>query len=95
MSDLFWLTDAQISRLGPFFPKSYGYVRRLIWLIPAALLFGAAIEIVQPFVGRSAEVGDFVADVVGAACGLASGYALRVWRTKSLGCQKTISQLGK
>lgn len=24
MSDLFWLTEAQIARLKPFFPKSHG-----------------------------------------------------------------------
>lgn len=27
MSDLFWLTDAQMERLEPFFPKSYGKPR--------------------------------------------------------------------
>lgn len=77
------------------FPGALLYVRSLIWLVPAALVFGAAIELIQPLVGRSADTADFVADVVGVACGLASGYALRVWRTKSLGCQKTISQLGR
>ncbi|MEO1579372.1 MAG: IS5/IS1182 family transposase, partial [Pseudomonadota bacterium] len=24
MSDLFWLTDAQMARLEPYFPKSHG-----------------------------------------------------------------------
>ena len=27
MSDLFWLTDAQMARLRPFFPKSHGKPR--------------------------------------------------------------------
>jgi transposase len=27
MSDLFWLTDAQMARLEPFFPKSHGKPR--------------------------------------------------------------------
>jgi len=27
MNDLFWLTDAQIARLSPFFPKSRGRAR--------------------------------------------------------------------
>ncbi len=27
MSDLFWLTDAQMARLEPFFPKSHGKAR--------------------------------------------------------------------
>lgn len=27
MSDLFWLTEAQIARLEPYFPKSHGKLR--------------------------------------------------------------------
>ena len=27
MSDLFWLSDAQMARLEPYFPKSYGKPR--------------------------------------------------------------------
>ena len=27
MNDLFWLTDAQMARLAPFFPKSHGSPR--------------------------------------------------------------------
>jgi transposase len=27
MSDLFWLTDAQMERLKPFFPRSHGVPR--------------------------------------------------------------------
>lgn len=27
MSDLFWLTDEQMARLQPFFPKSHGRLR--------------------------------------------------------------------
>lgn len=27
MSDLFWLTDEQMERLRPFFPKSHGKAR--------------------------------------------------------------------
>jgi VanZ family protein len=53
------------------------YLRSLIWLILAALVFGAAIELVQPLVGRSAEIADFVADVVGVACGLILGLIMR------------------
>ena len=59
------------------FPGALLYLRSLIWLIPAALVFGAAIELVQPLVGRSAEMADFVADVVGVACGLKLGLILR------------------
>ena len=59
------------------FPGTLLYLRSLIWLIPAALVFGAAIELVQPLVGRSAEVADFVADIVGVACGLILGLIMR------------------
>ena len=59
------------------FPGALLYLRSLIWLIPAALVFGAAIELVQPLVGRSAEMADFVADGVGVACGLILGLILR------------------
>ncbi len=61
------------------FPGALLYLRSLIWLIPAALVFGAAIELVQPLVGRTAEVADFVADVVGVACGLILGLTMRRW----------------
>ena len=58
-------------------PGALLYLRSLIWLIPAALVFGAAIERVQPYVGRSAEIADFAADGVGLACGLILGLIMR------------------
>ena len=61
------------------FPGALLYLRSLIWLIPAALVFGATIELVQPYVGRSAETADFVADGVGVVCGLILGLILRRW----------------
>ena len=74
------------------FPGALLYFRSLIWLIPAALVFGAAIELIQPLVGRSAEVADFVADVVGTACGLALGLIVRMWRIKSINGKKARTQ---
>ncbi|WP_176440241.1 VanZ family protein [Boseongicola aestuarii] len=61
------------------FPGALLYLRSLIWLIPAALVFGAAIELVQPLVGRSAEMADFAADIIGVACGLILGLTMRRW----------------
>jgi membrane associated rhomboid family serine protease len=61
------------------FPGAFLYLRSLIWLIPAVLVFGVAIELVQPLVGRSAERADFVADGVGVACGLILGLIMRRW----------------
>ena len=54
--------------------------RMLLWVVPASLAYGLAIEIIQPFVGRERELMDFVADAIGtvsgAAAGLAMNYAL-------------------
>jgi len=33
MSDLFWLTDEQMARLQPFFPKSHGRPRVDDWRV--------------------------------------------------------------
>jgi len=30
MSDLFWLSDAQMARLEPYFPKSHGKLRTAV-----------------------------------------------------------------
>jgi hypothetical protein len=39
-------------------------------LVPALVLYGAASEVVQSFIGRDAAVGDWLADVVGVLLGL-------------------------
>lgn len=36
-------------------------------------IFGAAIEIIQPHVGRTREVADLIADMAGTACGMVLG----------------------
>jgi len=59
------------------FPTALLYARCLIWVLPAALAFGGAIELVQPYVGRQAEFADFVADVVGVGIGTILGLVLR------------------
>ena len=43
-----------------------------------AIVYGGAIEIAQPYVGRGAEWADFVADALGAVCGAALGRWLRL-----------------
>lgn len=65
------------------FPSALLYARSLIWVVPAALLFGGAIEVIQPYLGRSAEAADFVADVVGIGFGVAVGLILRARVIKS------------
>lgn len=42
---------------------------RLITVVIAATAFGGAIEVIQPFVNRSAEWGDLLADAAGALFG--------------------------
>lgn len=41
------------------------------WMVPAAFVLGAAIELIQPHVGRSGEWADLAANVVGIALGAA------------------------
>ena len=58
-------------------PCAVFYARTLIWIVPSAMCFGIAIEIIQPYVGREAEFADVVADVLGVGLGTAVGLALR------------------
>ncbi|MCP5037536.1 MAG: VanZ family protein [Rhodobacteraceae bacterium] len=59
------------------FPCALLYARTLFWVLPTAILFGGAIELIQPYVGRGGEWADFVADVVGVAIGAILGLILR------------------
>jgi len=59
------------------FPCALLYARTLIWVLPAAILFGGAIELIQPYVGRGRELADFGADAVGVIIGAALGLTLR------------------
>ncbi len=54
-------------------PKLTGLV------LVAAIAYGGAIEIIQPFFGRTAELGDFLADAVGAFFGATSGLVASRW----------------
>ena len=49
----------------------------LIWVLPAALVFGGVIELIQPFFGRSSELADFWADAAGVGAGTVLGLSLR------------------
>jgi len=61
-------------------PLSFSRPRLAPWVILAAAAYGGAIEIIQPFVGRSGELLDFVSDAAGAVIGGAVGVAL--WRLR-------------
>nr|WP_232897399.1 hypothetical protein [Pontibaca salina] len=49
------------------------YPKALPKTVFAAVLYGGAIEIIQPSVGRSGELADFIADLVGIGLGVALG----------------------
>jgi hypothetical protein len=52
-------------------------VRHLVWILPLALIFGGAIELIQPNFEREASWADFQADLLGIAAGAIFGLALR------------------
>jgi VanZ family protein len=58
-------------------PAALLYRHALYWLLPCAIAFGGAIEIIQPYVNRRGEWGDFWADAVGAVIGVLIGLTLR------------------
>lgn len=59
-----------IAFLALILPLGWSRPVNLKWLVPAAIVYGAAIEMLQPNVGRSAEWADFVADAFGVTLGL-------------------------
>lgn len=54
-------------------PLSFGTVA-ILWLLIAG--YGIFDEITQPLVGRDCELGDWIADIVGAAIGLAVAWPI-------------------
>jgi VanZ family protein len=60
-------------------PCAMFYARSLKWIMPLAVMFGAAIELIQPSVGRSAEGWDFLADCLGLAAGTVTGLTIRAY----------------
>jgi VanZ family protein len=68
-----------IAFAGLVFPVVATGAHRWVWAVPLAIAFGGAIEIVQPHVGRSGMVADFLADVLGVAVGAWLGYRVHRW----------------
>ena len=52
---------------------------RWIWMVPLAIAFGGAIELIQPYFDREANWLDFVANGVGVAIGVWSGRVAHRW----------------
>lgn len=67
------------------FPGAVLFPPIVRWVAPLAIAYGAAIEVIQPHVGRAGEVGDFWADVAGVLIGLVLGLAAN-------GCSRAIRQ---
>ena len=49
--------------------------RAVVWAVPAAILFGGAIELIQPLVGRNGEWADMAANTLGVLIGAGLGWA--------------------
>lgn len=58
------------------FPMILTDTRRWLWVVPLAIAYGGAIELMQPSVGRSAEWLDWGADISGVLAGAALGEML-------------------
>lgn len=59
------------------FPTAALWPRVTAWIGLLAVLYGAAIEVIQPYAGRSAEFADLLADGIGVALGIIVGTTLR------------------
>ncbi|MBS9715808.1 VanZ family protein [Pseudohalocynthiibacter aestuariivivens] len=55
-------------------PLCYFHLRNAIWVLPAAIVYGLLIEIIQPMVGRQGEYQDFLADTLGAILGYVTAF---------------------
>ncbi len=66
---------------GVLMALAIGAYPRSSWLAWALLLsfVGGAIEVVQPFFGRSQDVRDWIADMIGIAVALALAAGLSAW----------------
>ncbi|QFT94159.1 VanZ like family protein [Roseovarius sp. THAF9] len=58
-------------------PMAVTEPHRALRLAPLCIAFGAAIEVIQPAVGRGAEWLDLLADALGVGLGLALGWSFR------------------
>ncbi|WP_435988413.1 VanZ family protein [Sulfitobacter sp. SH24] len=64
-------------------PSAVFYPKALVRVVLAAALYAGLIEIIQPFVGRSGEIADFLADLLGIAIGAMIGLLLH-WGSRCL-----------
>ena len=53
-------------------------------IVPFALIFGAIIEVIQPYLKRSEDIYDFYANATGVIIGLIIGLAVNVFYVRRL-----------
>ena len=63
-------------------PMSFAKPHQLWKYAVCGIMFGIFIELAQPFVNRSCEVGDVLVDACGITLGCAVGVGLRTWKNK-------------
>lgn len=51
-------------------PLTFNKLKNIYWVLPGAIVFGALIELIQPFVGRHGDAKDFYADALGSVIGV-------------------------
>ncbi len=57
------------------FPVCVVRPRAALWMVPLAVAYGGMIEAIQPTFGRTADLGDVVANTTGALIGAAAAWA--------------------
>jgi len=51
-------------------PLTFNKLKNIYWVLPVAIVFGALIELIQPFVDRYGDIKDFYADALGSVIGV-------------------------
>ncbi|MDP7186520.1 MAG: VanZ family protein [Paracoccaceae bacterium] len=79
----FFISDKAAHAIAFFalvFPVSLAHRWGFLWIVPLAIGFGWAIEVIQPYFGRGREIEDFYADLIGIASGATAGTLIRMLR---------------
>ncbi|HEY8697342.1 MAG TPA: VanZ family protein [Rhizomicrobium sp.] len=67
---------------------TFGRLRAALWAGLALAAFGGVLEIVQGFVGRDAEWGDELANIIGVCAGLTAGLAFLALMRRLVGRER-------
>jgi VanZ family protein len=64
------------------FVATLAFPRQVVWIILVTSLYGGAIELIQPYLGRNGNLPDWVADTVGAVTGGGAAWLIRHFTRK-------------